>query len=440
MRAAKIAGLLAGAALAASAFCLAASADTVTLTPSQTVALLGDNIEGTVHTSQGYVPCYALPTGFVSSDYTPTGSFSNIFLYGSNSFQTYPSFNTAFPDFSGRQYVIYAISPTPRIITGWPSWTASDSSSTSDFTCSFSLPIQSCTSMRFSVLYTGVGYVGYYGGTYNTNCTMQKTGGVVGRHPLGQYYYDTRIFSALWPFYNGAYGADASSVPENNRESVNLIPLDFSEEEPCSVSGFSLALNMVWAVDVDDGCPLKQFALSNGLKVPLLLIECPTISDYVPATTTTVATTRREYPMGGAQTAAPVQTVDLSHLESGVAAIVAQEQEINNNLDWIGNNVMIGVNNLAYMCNRLDDIYNDMVKRGDIAQNLFPVDETLMQDIQNGLTSYTTARIPTDATAGLTFWAWLMGKIMEQAWIAELAALGSCLAVTYFILFRGRNS
>ena len=440
MRAAKIAGLLAGAVLSVSAFCLAANADTVTLTPSQTIALLGNEVQGVVHSaSAGNVPCYAIATGLVSSDYTPTNSWANMFLYSSNSFQTYPSFRSAFPDFADRQYVIYAVSPTPRVITGWPSWSASDSSSTSDFTCSFSLPVESCTSMRFSVLYTGVNYVGYYGGTYNTNITMQKSGGVVGRHPLGQQFYTTRIFSAIWPFWTGAASADASNVPENNRESVNLIPLDFSEDEPCSVSGFSLALNMMWAVDVDEGCPMRSF-ITNDLKIPLLLIECPTISDYVPVTTTTVATTRREYPMGGAQTAAPAQTVDLSHLESGVAAIVQQEQEINNNLDWIGNNVMIGVNNLAYMCNKLDDIYNDMVKRGDIAQNLFPVDGTLLQDIENGLTSYTTAKMPTDATAGLSFWAWFMGKIMEQAWIAELCALGSCLAVTYFILFRGRNS
>ena len=80
----------------------------------------------------------------------------------------------------------------------------------------------------------------------------------------------------------------------------------------------------------------------------------------------------------------------------------------------------------------LNKIYEKMAQSGQI-----PIDGTFMQEVQNALTSYTTARIPTDAAAGLTFWAWLMGKIMEQAWMAELAALGSCLAVTYFILFRG---
>ena len=431
---------------------LRASADTITLSPSQTVALLGSEVEGVVHSSSaGNVPCYAIPTGLVSSDYTPTGSFTNIFLYGSNSFQTYPTFNTAFPDFTGRQYVIYAVSSTPRVITGWPSWSASDSSSTSDFTCSFSLPIQSCTSMQFSVIYTGVGYVGYYGGTYNTNCTLQKTGSVVGRHPLGQYYYDTRIFSALWPFYNGSYGADASNVPENNRESVNLIPLDFSENEPCSVSGFSLALNMVWAVDVDDGCPLNDFLFTQGLKVPLLLIECPTISDYVPVTTappvttTAPATTRREYPLGGAQTAAPVQTVDLSYLESGVVAIVEQQLEMNNNLDWIGNNVMIGVNNLAYIANRLDDIYNRMWNEGELNLEYGfapPTNQNLHDFVVSALATHTNtvSESSYNLRGGMSTYFDIGNSLLSSPLFQPfvlVAAVGLALAVLAFVLFRG---
>ena len=51
MRAARYAGLLAGAALAVSAFCLGAAADTVTLTPAQTVALYGSEINVRVRRS-----------------------------------------------------------------------------------------------------------------------------------------------------------------------------------------------------------------------------------------------------------------------------------------------------------------------------------------------------------------------------------------------------
>lgn len=439
MRAARIAGLLAGAALAVSAFCLGVFADTITLTPSQTVALIGANVQGTVYSNDTIYnqPCYAVWTGHTTSEYVAPNYIANMLLYGNPA--SYPSFTTAFPDFSDRNYLIYAILPTTSMAVGWPTWKISDSSAHTDFTCNFSLPIQSCTSMRFSVLYTAASaYDGIYGNVNNSSALLSRSGAVVGRHPLGAASQHSRFALGMWPFYNGTY-QDTAQVPENARQRLAMIPMDNTSETEFSVSGFSVGLNMVRAVNVDSDSPLHD--ISNGFLdpfvVPLLLIECPTISDYVPQVTTTAVTTRPQYPLSGAQTAATVQTVDLSQLESGVAAIVEQGIEANNNLDWIGGNVMIGVNNLAYIANRLDDIYSAMQQAGQI-----PVDATgeFMNGVQSGLTSYTTARIPTDAAAGLTFWAWLMGKIMEQAWIAELAALGSCLAVTYFILFRGRNS
>lgn len=442
MRAAKIAGLLAGAALAVSAFCLAASADTVRLTPAQTVALVGNSIEGQVwSTSLGqYVPAYAVVTSFYSPDYVPANSFADMFIYNTNG--SYPAFSQAFPDFADRSYVVYALSSSP-FVTSWPSWVPQDNSTHSDFTCDFSLPIQGCSSIRFSVLYTSAAFSGgYYGNVSRSTAILQNSAGVVAKHPLGQANINQRYWLGLWPFYNGAYGSNGQSVPENARQSLAMIPLDYSAESVFSVSGFSLALNMVRGAQIDNDSPFH--GLYNGTPdstyLPLLLIECPQISDYVPVETTTAATTRREYSVMPPQSTAPAHTVDLSNLESGVAAIVQQEQEMNNNLEWIGNNMVGAVNNLALICNKLDDIYRDMVKSGQIPSNLFPVDETFMNEVQNGLTSYTTARIPDDARAGLTFWAWFMGKIMEQAWIAELAALGSCLAVTYFVLFRGRNS
>lgn len=451
MRAAKYAGLMAGAALAVSAFGLAVRADTVTLTPQQTVALIGQSITGEIYSKQlgQTLPCYAVATGFYSPDYVPDNSFANMYLY--NTTGSYPAFATAFPDFADRTYVVYAISSTawdpsitgqPPYITSWPSWIPEDEINR-DFTCDFSLPIQGCTSIRFSALYTAAATThGYFGNVNNSTGILQNSAGITARHPLGQNNINSRYWLGVWPFFNGSYGQSGELVPENARQTLAMISLDQNAETPFSVTGFSLALNMVRGVNIDNDSPFHGFASTvlDGTYLPLLLIECPEISDYVPVTTTTVQTTRRDYTIVPPVFTGTQQTVDLSTLESGVAAIVQQEIEINNNLEWIGNNAMGAVNNLAYICNRLDDIYRDMVKSGQIAENLFPVDATFLASVENALTNYTTAKIPEDATSGLGFWAWVMGCIMDYAWFAGVCTLGAFLTVTYFILFRGRNS
>lgn len=432
MRAAKIAGLLAGAALAVPAFCLAVSAENVILTQEQTAALYLRNSSASYYArlSDGTYREFNLSWEVLSTP-TITGNGS-LFISGSygDSSSAAQSYGTLW---SNSDYVFVRLK--------WPT------------DVGIAPPVQgkdNYIQIDFDLSLTGIS--GYYGNVLltcgNYNRPSNNTGwAVVGR---SEYRYNTSVGTITQQTPSGSGGRPyriltgltqtAGLIPDDDKlymygSSVNVPIMDSTE--PADLT----SLSVIWR----SPCAWGYFDHTTYDTIPsfIIAIRTPLIYGYTPPATTsatTAATTRREYSVMPPQSTAPAHTVDLSNLESGVAAIVQQEQEINNNLEWIGNNVMGGVNNLAYICNRLDDIYRDMVKSGQIPLNLFPVDETFMNEVQNGLTSYTTAHIPDDARAGLTFWAWFMGKITEQAWIAELASLGACLAVTYFVLFRGRNS
>lgn len=431
-RAAKLACMIAGAAAAVLAFSLCASAENVTLSQEQTAALYLRNASAKYYAKQsdGTFTEYNLAWEILNTP-TITGN-GDLFIsgaYGDNA-----SFAQSYATAWGNSDYVF-------VRLKWP--TASG----------IIPPVQSTNNyikIDFDLSLTGIS--GFYGnvlltcGNYNRP-SNNTSWAVVGRSEY-QYYTSTGIITQNTPVGTGGrpyriltgLSQTAGLIPDDDKlymyGSSTSVPI-IDSSSPADLS----SLSVVWR----SPCAWGYFDHTNYDTIPsfVIAIRTPQIYGYTPPVTTpaiTVATTRREYSVLPPQSTAPAHTVDLSNLESGVAAIVQQELEINNNLEWIGYNVMGGVNNLAYICNRLDDIYRDMVKSGQIPVNLFPMDGTFMNDIQNGLTSYTTARIPTDAAAGLTFWAWFMGKIMEQAWISELAALGSCLAVTYFVLFRGRNS
>ena len=432
MRAARIAGLLAGAALAVSAFCLAASAEDVILSREQTAALYLRNASATYYArkSDGTFMEYNLAWEILNTPtITGNGSLFISGAYGDNSSiaQTYGTL------WSNSDYVFVRLK--------WPM----DSGIIPPVQAS-----QNYIKIDFDLSLSGIS--GFFGnvlltcGNYNRPSNNTAWAGVAQSEyryntSLGIIIQETPVGSAGRPYrILTGLSQTAGLIPDDDKlymyGSLANTPI-MDSVEPADLS----SLSVIWR----SPCVWGYSDHTNFDKTSSFIIAIRTaqIYGYTPPTTTpatTVATTRHEYSVMPPQSTAPAHTVDLSNLESGVAAIVQQEQEINNNLEWIGNNVMGGVNNLAYICNRLDDIYRDMVKTGQIPANIFPMDGTFMDDIQNGLTSYTTARIPTDAAAGLAFWAWLMGKFTAVAFIGELAAFSAVLAVTYFILFRGRNS
>lgn len=437
---------------------LRACADEITLTPEQTYALLGERVSGLVHSRVNnqdvLLDCSAVFSRCLSSNFVPSNNFGASFvtyntILNQNPTGAYPAFGTVLPKIGEREYLVFFISPTNPVDvpTGWPSWSASDSTSWHDLTCDFSLPIQSCTDFKFSVLYSSsVSAGGYYGNVNNSTILLNNSAGVVARHPIGQANQNSRFYTLLTPFYK-PYNTSMASVPESNRVALAAVPLDYHTEnyDTFSVSGFNASLNMVQGYyNTNENSPFDSVWLTNGTYTPLLYIQCPTISDYVPATTPPV-TTRSPATAYTAESKPPSETVDLSYLESGVAAIVQQEIEQNQNLEWIGNNVMAGVNNLALISWQLDKIYAKMWENGEVPLNagLNPPNYENLQNFAQSALATRGTNSPAESTWNMQsgFAAFFtLGNTFARAPLFApfllVAGVGLAMGVLAFVLFR----
>lgn len=439
-----------------------AFADEITLTPEQTYALLGQRISCLVHSRVNnqdvILDASAVFSRTLSSNFTSSQNWGSKFYFynlaqsGSpgNPSNSYPSFVDVLPNITDREYLIFFLSPSlpNEIPIGWPSWSASDSNSWHDLTCDFSLPIQSCTDLKMSILYSASAVSGgYYGNINNSTVRLDVSTGVVARHPIGQNNINTRFFILLSPFYK-PYNSNPSSVPEANRVSLAAVPLDYHTDnyDMFSVSGFSASLNMVNAFyNADEHSPFDSVWPTNGFYTPLLYVQCPTISDYVPATTPPVTT--RPPDTLRPQSSAAHETVDLSHLETGVADIVGQLVDANDKLDWIGNNVYIGVNNLAYISYQLDLIYQKMWDAGEIPEGsgLRPPSE-LRSDIHDSIqtalhTSYFDSSYLDEVGSGFSFFNDLFSQFTSGplAFFGGLGSISLIIIVLAWFIFRGRG-
>lgn len=422
---------------------LRACADEITLTPEQTFALIGSGLSGQAYnsTNQLYLDCYANYVGCTSSDFVPPNQGGNFYNAGIGS--SFPTLGVAIPNLTQRRYLCYAVCPLrDKFAVGFPSWTQSDSSSRHDFTCNFPFSIQSCTQLQFSILYSAsVTAGGYYGNVNNSTVIVNTNSPVIARHPIGQANINSRFFLLLSPFYK-PYNSLWADVPENNRISFAAVPLDYQGTEPFSISGFSMSVNMLKGILSDSGNPFHN-SLNDNMYFPLIYIQCPTISDYVPSTTPPV-TTRPPATAYTAESKPPSETVDLSYLESGVAAIVQQEIEQNQNLDWIGNNMAGAVNNLALISWQLDRIYSKMWENGEVPLNAGlqpPSNESLMEFMQSALATNTNnAQSTYNLRSGMSTYFDIGNSLLSSPLFAPfvlVAAVGLALAVIAFVLFRG---
>lgn len=439
---------------------LRACADEITLTPEQTYALLGQRVSGLVHSNVNnqdvLLDCTAVFSRCLSSNFVPTNYIDYDFITYSpldnqgNPTNSYPAFSSVLPDIQKRQYLVFFISPTVPgdVPTGWPSWTPTDSYAWHDLTCDFTLPIQSCTDIKFSVLYSASSTgAGYYGNVNNSTILLNNSSGVVARHPIGQAGINSRFFTLLTPFYK-PYNMDLAQVPEANRVNLACVPLDFHTEnyDSFSISGFNASLNMVQGYyNQNSNSPFDSVWLTSGTYTPLLYIQCPTISDYTPATTapqTTPSPATLQPPMS----TAPSETVDLSNLESGVAAIVGQLNEANNYLDWIGYNQYIAAADLDHIANTLDLIYAKMWDAGEVPQNagLQPPDYENLRNFAasalatraSGVTTVSGFDMQGNFSAFFDVGKSLVGAPIFAPFILA-ASVGLGLAVFAFVLFRG---
>lgn len=427
MRAARIAGLLAGAAAAASAFCLCANADTVTLTPEQTAALYLHDATASYYValSDGTYQQYSLTWEILN---TPTitgdGSLFIAGAYGDNS-----SIAQSYSTLWGSSNYVFVRLKWPTEIHVVPPVQGTNNYIQIDF--DFSLTgitgfygniLLTCGNYNRPSTNTSWAFVGQSEYRYNTT-----VGTIIQNTPVGTAGRPYRILTGL--------SQTAGLIPDDDKlymygSPVNTPIIDSSE--PADLT----SLSVIWR----SPCAWGYFDHTTYDTIPsfIFAIRTPQIYGYTPPVVTTASQTTpapTTYTLAAPATQTPAETVDLSHLESGVAAIVEQEIEINNNLEWIGENEMRAVNNLALICEKLDKIYAQMVNSGQVA-----IDGTFRADIDNALTSYTTARIPPEAAQGITMLGGMWALFMGYSWIAGLAVLGLALTVTYFVLFRGRNS
>lgn len=420
-----IAGLLAGVACGVSAFSLATfAAETVDnvsvrLTPEQTLALYGTTLTARRFEADTTSQFNDIDVQFtyagVTSDWVGSGAYG----------QNIPVLGVTGVSSNNQAYYKTLLQSAPYLVY---TYDIHNNSFYSGLRFSFNLQprLSGITNYDGNFLFSVGGYQYPYQQLQKSTALFTTTAGIKSFDTLlGTNYMATiQTYNSPVPAFGQTSNDNVLSCTFTTMYAENAV---YFANERYNLENIALSWKSAGGITTS--------AVTGGSTKVYLLIQCPEIWNYTPPAVTTAATTRREYSVLPPQSTAPAYTADLSNLESGVAAIVEQGVEANNNLEWIGSNVYIGVNNLAHICNTLDSIYAEMQRQGAI-----PINGTFMDDLNNVLTSYTTARIPEDAAAGLTLFAKISEFFMEWPWIADLAFLGLALAVTYFVLFRGRNS
>lgn len=209
-------------------------------------------------------------------------------------------------------------------------------------------------------------------------------------------------------------------------------------------------LTTIWKSPVQWGYtdPIGH-ATTNRPNSYILYIECPTLSSgYTPPATTpqtTVITTKPDIPAETAASKPVAGTVDLSNLESGVAALVSQNVDIYNDLEWIGGNVMIAANNLYSISQQLERIYKKMWDNGEI-----PLDAGLNPPNYENLQNFAQSALVTRGTNSPAESTWNMqsgfaafftlGNTFARAPLFApfllVAGVGLAMGVLAFVLFR----
>lgn len=199
----------------------------------------------------------------------------------------------------------------------------------------------------------------------NTACRSAASGTLQARLGMGQ-------MSLLNPA-----PATWSDVPERLLQNVACLFADLGNPDLSDIfdiTGIHYSLNNVYGVPCESSDSFGRIAFSPWVGheydayTPFIVIGRPALYGYNPPVVTTTAPVTTPLPAVSGETGATYtqQTVDLSNLESGVAAIVQQEIYNGDTLDWIGENQRRAVNNLATIIDQLNAIYAKMWSDGEI--------------------------------------------------------------------------
>lgn len=208
---------------------------------------------------------------------------------------------------------------------------------------------------------------------------------------------------------------------------------------------------MSWSYDSTDtqiSFNRQALTMRNNGTVPnsgyvYLLVGCPiTRQDSILPPTpsvTTAATTSAQTTTRGASLPVPHTTgtsSDLSGIEADLARIIRNQELQMEYQEWIGTNQMYAVDNLALICEKLDKIYDLMLRQGDIQE---PENTELGAWMTGQLSTSTTARLPDEALEGVSFLTWMMTSFQSQIWLYTISMLSLACLTTYWFLFKGRH-
>lgn len=246
--------------------------------------------------------------------------------------------------------------------------------------------------------------------------------------------YGSQTFStmSMEPAANGsAYGQSiVTPFPQyvDNESGVNLGVIPYFQGNVMNQNKFTIS-QQVFRLN---GCDLYETTVGGWF---LVYIQRPEIISNItwptpPPTTRPPETTRADFTTYNL-------TYDLSPLETNqINQIRLQNEQLQVELAQL--------NGINYICRKLDDIYNQMVERGEIPVDLIPADKVQLynsdvRDSINGiLTSYTTSQLPNyDYQMDFVHRAFLF--LWAEPWIAALGGLSLCASVAAWIIFEGRR-
>lgn len=260
-------------------------------------------------------------------------------------------------------------------------------------------------------------------------------------YPVHKQAWDRQERSLLAgiPFYQ--WNRDDGSLIEDRVAYFSIINPSIGSmgfEENYNYISQNLKLNYVGAYDTSFyTAGVAGMEVIPGQTSVFFLIGCPTFSgvDLFPETTTATSGTSG---IGSTASYQTFPTVDLSGLESGVGTMVQMQDEQNYY-------ERIQIDQLNTIIEQLNNIYNEMVNRGEVPVSLsdaspYPtLNSDVVADVAGAVTSYTTAQLPDsgNGAAGLTVLSSGLGLFSNEFQVLGVFFL--TFSVFTWFIFRGRG-
>lgn len=408
----------------------AAGFDTLTLTPEQTIGLYGysidvtytgiDNIDqlftaylnGVYSYLPGYPTTSADPRLWATNDWGPFNGLCHIIWY-------YPADPTSAFDYAlkHKEYVVYSIA--------FPKGTFYSHSSIAHpnirLDIDYNLPFD-CKYMESWAMFGRDPAARDSGWTYIQHKTIPSSG-YSQMMPSGSVGNGLTAYTPYPKYYDVTVHEDQGCNP------MGVIAASFGDKFADTVYR---ATGELWTLNGCDVAPYMSTAISDYF---LIYISCPVLyMDYVPPIPETTqpapATTRPDFTTYN-------YTYDLSPLETN------QINQINIQNQQLGVE-MAQLDTLNYIAKKLDQIYNDMVKSGEIPVDLIPgrewsINSDISDFIQDHIT-YTVASMNWNEVYKPVTGFYNM--LQQYNFLDSFAVLGGvCLAFGVFcwFIFKGRG-